>query len=121
MTLRVSPTFPAYAGTFRNDRAGNARAGSCTLCRTSKVSAERPCVELGKNAQPFREGMVVLCFNCATSVGEAIGMLPAAREAELRADLDALRAERDRLLVEIEAFSSMRDALSALSGVAGGH
>lgn len=115
MAMRAGTTFPAYAGTFRPDQAGNANAGCCTLCRSSKVGPDRLCVELGKNARPFREGMVVLCFNCAQEVGRAVGMLPAALEAELRAELAAALAEVERLGAEVGVFASLRDALDRLT------
>lgn len=119
MPMRTGDSFPPYAGTFRAETAGNPRAGCCTLCRTSKVGADRPCVELGKNARPFREGMVVLCFNCAQEVGRAVGMLPAAREAELVGELAEANREIGRLGAELEAFGSLRDSLERLTEGAG--
>ena len=87
------------------------------MCRSSKAGPDRPCVELGKNARPFREGMVVLCFNCAQEVGRAVGMLPAARELELVAEVSALSVEVGRLGAELAAFESMRGALEQLTVV----
>ena len=119
MAMRTGDVFPPHAGTFRAEAAGNARAGCCTLCRSSKAGPDRPCVELGKNARPFREGMVVLCFNCAQEVGRSVGMLPAAREAELVAEVAGLQVEVGRLSAELVAFGSLRDALDNLKEGAG--
>lgn len=85
------------------------------MCRSSKVSADRPCVELGQNARPFREGMVVLCFNCAVEVGTAAGMLSAAREEELLAEVAVARAAVDHANAELEAFSALRSTLDRLA------
>lgn len=115
MTVRARVVFPEDAGTFRHDAPGNPRAGCCTLCRSSKASAEKPCVELGPNSRAFREGQVVLCFNCATEVGVAVGMLPAGREAELIAEAAGLRTQIDHLNAELEAFGSLRAALDRLA------
>jgi hypothetical protein len=115
VTIRARAAWPAYVANFRSDSAGNPNAGACTLCRSSKVSAERPCVELGNNARPFREGMVVLCATCATTVGKAVGMLSPEREAELLAEVSALSVEVGRLQVELVAFSQLRGALDAMA------
>lgn len=85
------------------------------MCRSAKATPVKPCVELGPNSQPFREGMVVLCFNCASSVGQAIGMLPQVREVALVGEVEVLRAEVARLSGEVEVFASMRDALDRLT------
>ena len=119
MSIRALASWPPGVANFRKDRPGNSNSGSCTLCRSSKVSAERPCVPLGPNAVPFREGMVVLCWNCATTVGKAVGMLAPAREAELVAEVDGLRLSVDHLRAELEAFVQLRGALDAMSATAG--
>lgn len=116
--MKALSSFPPGVANFRRDRPGNANAGSCTLCRSSKVGPERPCVPLGQNAVPFREGMVVLCHTCATSVGKAVGMLTPEREAELLSEVSALRVEVGRLEVELGAFANLRDALDAMTATA---
>ena len=113
--MKALAAFPSGVANFRKDRPGNPNSGACTLCRSSKVSAERPCVPLGQNAVPFREGMVVLCHMCATSVGKAIGMLTPEREVELLAEVSELRVEVGRLQAELVVFESMRGALEQLT------
>ena len=117
--MKALSSFPPGVANFRKDRPGNPNSGACTLCRSSKVSAERPCVPLGQNAVPFREGMVVLCHTCATQVGMAVGMLSPEREAELLAEVSSLRVEVGRLEVELGAFANLRDALDAMTANAG--
>lgn len=84
------------------------------------MSADKPCVELGKNARPFREGMVVVCFNCAVSIGQAVGMLSAADAERLRAETAELGAEVARLTGELDGFAALRGALESLSAVPAG-
>ena len=71
-------------------------------------------MELGPNSQPFREGMVVLCFNCAVSVGQSVGMLSQKDAEGLRAGVAEAGLEVDRLRSELEAFAALRDALDSV-------
>ena len=112
--IRPWPSFPAEAGNFRRDRPGNPRAGSCTLCRSSKASAARPCVDLGPNSQAFREGRVVVCANCAERIGECVGMLSAADRERMEAQVAELAAEVARLNAELLVLARLREALAGI-------
>lgn len=115
--IRAHSSFPAEAANFRRDRPGNPRAGSCTLCRSSKASADKPCVALGPNAIAFREGMVVVCFNCAVQIGGAVGMLSQADAAALREQVAGLEAELASARLELEALAELRSVLDKMSRV----
>lgn len=93
-------------------------AGSCLLCRSSKASAERPCVDLGPNSQAFREGRAVLCFNCAERVGECVGMLSRVDRERLQAQVAELAAEVARQSAELVALARLREALDGVRAVA---
>lgn len=118
MTVRVVPEFPPHTANFRSDRPG-AMGGGCTLCRSRRLPEHPGVVELGPNARPFREGMVVLCFQCAGEIGAVIGMISSdkAERLELERDEALFRAETAER--DASTLHALRDALVAAAVSAG--
>lgn len=58
---------------------------------------------------------MVVCFNCAVSIGEAVGMMSSAKALELGETAMRLGLEVDRLRAELDAFAALREALDAMS------
>lgn len=88
-TIRRVPEFPDYTGRFSDDGAGMIGFGGCTLCGSHRQRRHAGVIELGENAVPFREGMVVLCMDCGAEVGALAGMVHPDAVARLESDLAA--------------------------------
>lgn len=112
MTVRVVPEFGDYVANFRSDRPG-AMGGGCTLCRSRRLPEHPGVVELGPNARPFREGMVVLCFQCAGEIGAVIGMIPLAHAEVLRTERDAALERAVQAEADAATLHRLRDVVVA--------
>ncbi len=116
MTVRVVPEFGPNTGNFRRDRPG-AMGGGCTLCRSRRLPEHPGVVELGPNAQPFREGMVVLCFQCAGEIGAVIGMISPVKAVELAAERDAALERAATAEADAETLHALANAVAAAAAV----
>lgn len=95
--IRLVPEFPPTTARFFEDTVGTIGAGSCTLCHSHRAQSDPGVIELGTNAQPYREGMVVVCLTCARQIGALAGMIGEDKANVLQAERDDAVARADRL------------------------
>jgi hypothetical protein len=100
--IRLVPEFPSYTGRFNEGGLGSMGTGACTLCNSHRPADDAGVVELGNNAQPYKEGMVVICFSCARQVGALAGMIGEDKAQRLVDERDQAVARAERL-EELEA------------------
>lgn len=111
--IRLVPEFPGYTGRFNEDGLGAMGTGACTLCSSHRPAADAGVIELGSNAQPYKEGMVVICLTCARQVGSLAGMIG---EDKARRLID----ERDQATARLERLTDIEAALPRLLTIARG-
>lgn len=109
--IRLVPEFPEYTGRFSDDSVGMKGTGACTLCNSHRPAADAGVIELGNNAQPYREGMVVICIACARQIGTQAGMIDTDKA-------DRLLTERDEAVARAERLVDIEQTLPRLVSVA---
>lgn len=125
------PEFPSYTGRYADDGPGMVGFGGCTLCGSHRQQRHPGVIELGENAVPFREGMVVLCMDCGGEVGALAGMVHPDVVTRLESDLSAaldraecaerrlgLVAEAEGLLERLREPAASPEVAAAIAKVA---